>query len=90
VDSAVLFERVNNTLKLLGDQHLARVYRLASQRFHLSDWDGAILRKLETLDSVYGKMSDRAATWRMEALEWIIIILIAVSIAIPFLGGNGH
>lgn len=90
VDSAVLFERVNNTLKLLGDQYLARVYRLASQRLHLSDWDAAILRKLETLDSIYGKMSDRAAAWRMEALEWIIIILIAVSIAIPFLMGSGH
>ena len=28
VDNAILFEGVNNTLKLLGDQYLARVYRL--------------------------------------------------------------
>src|SRR5204863_392065 len=28
VDNAVLFEGVNNALKLLGDQYLARVYRL--------------------------------------------------------------
>jgi hypothetical protein len=44
----------------LGDQYLARVYRLVSQRFHLEDWDASILRKLETLESIYGKMSDRA------------------------------
>lgn len=84
VDGALLFERVTNTLKLLGDQYLARVYRLASQRFHLEDWDASILRKLETLESIYGKMSDRAGTRRMELLEWIIIVLITVSIAVSF------
>lgn len=86
----VFFERVNNTLKLIGDQYLARVYRLASRRFHFESWDAAILRKLQTLDSIYGKMSDRASARRMEVLEWIIIVLIAVSIVIPFLVGSGH
>lgn len=91
VDSAILFERVTNALKLLGDQYLARVYRLASKRFHLARWDESIMRKLQTLDSIYGKMSDRAASRRMELLEWIIIILIAVSIVISFLPGSpGH
>jgi hypothetical protein len=87
VDSAILFEGVNNALKLVGDQYLARVYRLASQRFHLEEWDASILRKLHTLDSIYGKMADRATTRRMEVLEWIIIVLIAVSIILPFLSG---
>lgn len=82
VDGALLFEGVNNTLKLLGDQYLARVYRLASVRFHLNDWDASILRKLQTVDSIYHKMADRAATLRLEVLEWIIIALIAVSILI--------
>jgi hypothetical protein len=90
VDSAVFFERVNNTLKLIGDQYLARVYRLAANRFHFDAWDAAILRKLETLDSIYGKMSDQAAARRMELLEWIIIVLIAVSILIPFFGTPAH
>lgn len=91
VDSAVLFERVTNALKLVGDQYLARAYRLASQRFHLAEWDASILRKLETLNSIYGKMSDQAATRRMELLEWIIITLIALSIAVSFLPGTaGH
>ena len=90
VDGALLFERVTNTLKLLGDQYLARVYRLASQRLHLEAWDASILRKLETLESIYGKMSDRATTRRMEVLEWIIIVLIAVSIAVSFFPMGGH
>lgn len=86
VDSALLFEGVNNALKLLGDQFLARVYRLAAQRLHLPEWDAAILRKLETLDSIYAKMSDRQSNRRMEVLEWIIIALIAFEIAMSLWG----
>jgi hypothetical protein len=88
VDSAVLFEGVNNALKLLGDQYLARLYRLVSGRFHLAEWDASILRKLETLESIYQKMSNSASTRRMEVLEWIIILLIALSIVLPFVSSS--
>lgn len=85
VDNAVLFEGVNNTLKLLGDQFLARVYRMVNRRFHLGEWDESILRKLQTLESIYEKISDQASTQRMEVLEWVIILLIAFSIALEFI-----
>ena len=87
VDSAIAFERLTNTVKLLGDQYLARVYRLGAQRFHLESWDRGIQRKLQTLESIYGKITDRVAAQRLEALEWIIIILIAISIVLPFVPG---
>ena len=90
VDSAILFEGVNNVLKLLGDQYLARVYRLAAQRFHLTEWDGSILRKLDTLESIYQKISDQVVSWRMEILEWIIIALIVIEIILPFLSSKVH
>lgn len=91
VESAILFERVGNALKLLGDQYLARVYRAASTRYRLAEWNAGILRKLETIESIYQKVHDQAAGLRMEVLEWIIIVLIAVSIALPFVaGGPGH
>jgi hypothetical protein len=85
VDNALLFEGVNNALKLLGDQYLARVYRLASARFHLTEWDASILRKLQTLDSIYQKLADQASNRRIELLEWIIIGLIAAELALPVL-----
>ena len=85
VDNATLFEGVNNTLKLLGDQYLARVYRIANRRFHLDDWDSSILRKLQTLESIYEKISGQATNQRMEILEWVIIFLIAFSIALEFI-----
>jgi hypothetical protein len=84
VDAAALFEEVNNALKMLGDQYLARVYRLASQRLHLGEWDTTILRKLETLDNLYEKSRDLQTNRRMELLEWIIIVLIAFEIVMSF------
>lgn len=81
-DAAVLFERVTNALKLVGDQYLSRLYRLVSGRLHLADWDAGIARKLETLDGIYGKLGDRAVARRLEALEWIVILLIAFEIVL--------
>ncbi len=86
-DSALLYEGVNNALKLLGDQYLARVHRLVSQRFHLADWDSSILRKLESIESIYDKINDQHANRRIEILEWIIIILIALEIVMSFVPG---
>lgn len=90
MESAVLFEEVNNALKLLGDQYLARVYRLAAKRLHIEDWDASILRKLHTVESMYSKLVDYQNNKRMELLEWIIILLIAVSIVMAFIPGLGH
>ncbi|MDP3541381.1 MAG: hypothetical protein Q8T11_02810, partial [Elusimicrobiota bacterium] len=88
VESAVLFENINNALKLFGDQYLARLYREAARRYHLNSWDKSIRRKLKTLESIYNKMEHSLAAARLEVLEWIIIILIGVGLATPFLTGK--
>jgi len=82
LDAAILFEQVANALKLIGEQYLTRVYGLVSRRFHLADWDASITRKLQAIDRTYSRLADRAAARRMEMLEWIIIILIAIEIAV--------
>lgn len=86
MDSALLFEGVNNAIKLIGDQHLARVYTVASDRLNLPQWDTSVLRKLGVAESIYQKVSDTAGTKRLELLEWIIILLILFSIIMPFIG----
>jgi hypothetical protein len=86
VDGAILFERVGNTLKLIGDQYLARVLRQTSQRFRSAEWNAAILRKLDTLDGIYEKVHDHSAALRAEFLEWIIILLIVFEIGLAIFG----
>jgi hypothetical protein len=82
VDAAVLFERVTSALKVFGEESLSRLYDLIGGRFRLADWNASILRKLQTLDSIYAKLADAAAARRMEILEWMIVILIALSILV--------
>jgi hypothetical protein len=79
-DSAQLYESVNNALKLIGDQYLARVYRLASERFHLPERDTAIERKLGVIQGLYEKLNDYQSNLRMEVLEWLIIALTILSV----------
>ena len=75
-----IFERTGNVLKLVGDQYLARVYRLLAGRFHLDTWERSIERSLRTMEDVYGIVSDRADTFRAEFMEVVIIVLIALEI----------
>jgi len=82
LESAVLLERVSNALKVFGEEYLARIYRLAARRFQLAELDVTISRKLSTIESIYQKLSDRAATIRLEALEWMVIALIAAEIVL--------
>ncbi|HVU86713.1 MAG TPA: hypothetical protein VHD36_05300 [Pirellulales bacterium] len=75
-----VFERTGNVLKLVGDQYLARVYRLLAGRFHLETWERSIERSLRTMEDVYSIVSDRADTFRAEFMEVVIIVLIALEI----------
>lgn len=86
VDGAILFERVSNAIKMLGDQYLARVHRLVSQRYRMNEWNAGILRKLDTIESIYQKLHDHSAGFRMEALEWIVIFLIALEVVMSLFG----
>jgi len=83
-DSAILHENFDNALKLLGDDYLARLYEIASERFHFGAWDAAIERKLGTLESIYSKLSDQSARRRAEFMEWIIILLFILDIFLLF------
>ncbi len=84
-DAAVMFEGVNNAIKLLGNQYLARLYRLGAGRLDLPAWQSSVQRKLTAAESLYQKLSDATAVRRLETLEWVIIILIALSMALPFM-----
>lgn len=83
-DDALLHDSVDNALKLFGDDYLARFYRTAAARFHFAAWDATIERKLGMLRNVYQSLADLTAHRRSELLEWIIILLIAVDIALYF------
>src|SRR5207253_5238195 len=77
-----LFERTGNTLKLVGDQYLARVYRILASRFHLEEWEQSIQRKLDVTEGVYQVISDQTDTYRAEFLEIVVVVLILLEVVL--------
>ena len=84
IEAHAVFERTNNVLKLIGDQYLSRLYRLLGARFHLDDWSASIERSLSVAEGVYQVVAQQSATHRTEALEVIVIVLIASEIVMAF------
>jgi hypothetical protein len=85
VEANGLFERTGNVLKLIGDQYLARVYKLLATRFHLRDWQRNIERKLDAVEGVYRVISDQSAAFRMEFLELVVIVLITLELILALM-----
>ncbi len=80
IESALLSERVENALKLIGNLYLARLHDLAVQRFKLQEWEGQIKQKLDVASEFYQLLNDRVHTAQSHTLEWIVIVLILVEV----------
>lgn len=80
----ILLERTSSTLKLVGDQYLARVYRMLTARFRLDEWSQGIRQSLDETQRVYQTLSEQSSAVRIEILEIIIIVLIVFEIAMVF------
>ena len=85
-EARVLFDDVTPkpTAEEIEMRRIERVYRAASQRFRLHEWNSTLLRKLETIENIYDKVHDQSTELRMEVLEWIIVVLIAIELVLPF------
>lgn len=84
-DVSMLRERIDNTLKLVGDVYLARVYDEARRKSGAEKWEATIRDRLKALEDIYVILNNRAAAARAETLEVIIIVLIALEIVMGLL-----
>lgn len=73
-------ENIENSLKVIGDFYLARIYRAASNRFRIADWHASVDNKLNNLAEVSKILQAEISEKRSTLLEFIIIILIAVEV----------
>jgi hypothetical protein len=80
IEANSLFQRAENALKLVGDQYLARVHRLIAARFHLEQWEQSIRGSLDVVEGAYQVVSDQSASFRIELLEVVVIVLITIEI----------
>jgi hypothetical protein len=69
-------ERVENSLKIIGDFYLAKIYEAGVRRLRIPVWQSAVTRKQQMLAQVYQLLKGEVDTDRSLTLEVAIVILI--------------
>lgn len=73
-------ERIENSLKFVGDFFLATVFRRATARFQLREWEESVMRKVNALARLSELLAAEVNVRRSHLLELIIIGLILFEI----------
>jgi hypothetical protein len=82
VELSEFAERVDNTLKVIGDFYLARVYESAVRRFRIRAWQASIDAKQALLAQAYGLIRGEIDSRRTTLLELVVIGLIVLEVLI--------
>ncbi len=80
VELSEFAERVDNTLKVIGDFYLARVYESAVRRFRIRSWQASIDAKQALLAQAHGLIRGEIDSRRTTVLELVVIVLIVLEV----------
>lgn len=80
LDIADTVESAENSMKVVGDFYLAKIFRAASLRFRFKDWQDSVNQKLENLAQISKIFVSEGNEKKNQLLEIIIIILIAIEV----------
>ncbi len=84
IETSEVVERIENSLKIIGDVYFARLYRIALKRLQVPQWQILVDQKLRNLFDISQMYMGELHTKRSHYMEIVIIILIAIEV-IPFL-----
>lgn len=74
------FEKIDQSLLLIGDWYSARVYRLIVEQFYLDDWKTTVSAKLDNLSAIDGIVRENLAfSWRRvldtaQLIGWLLML----------------
>jgi hypothetical protein len=80
IEMSEALERVDNSLKIIGDFYLAKVYEAALEQLRVDDWKASVQRKQETLGDVYQWLKGEVDTARSLTLEVMVVALIVIEV----------
>jgi hypothetical protein len=73
-------ERVDNSVKFVGDFYLATIFRSAVRRFNLPEWEKSLNRKMNALARISEMLQTEVNARRSHWLEVIVVVLILVEL----------
>jgi hypothetical protein len=84
VDISVVTERLENSIKMAGDEYYSKLYSMLVEKLSIKEWRDSIGRKLNIIHDLYSVYQDRLDTIHEELLTIVIIVLIAVEALLAF------
>jgi hypothetical protein len=90
IELSEFIERVENSLKIVGDVYLARVYEATLKQLRIARWTEQVSRKHRLLLQTYTLLKGEVDTGRSLTLEAMIVILIVIEILMALLKVTGH
>lgn len=90
LDMSEFIERVENSLKIIGDFYLAKVYEAAVRRLRIPAWQASVTRKQQLLANVYTLLKGEVDTARSLTLEITIVVLIVSELLMALLTALRH
>ncbi|PIQ27908.1 hypothetical protein COW36_08835 [bacterium (Candidatus Blackallbacteria) CG17_big_fil_post_rev_8_21_14_2_50_48_46] len=90
LDVTELTDRIENTLKIIGDLYCARIYRMISTLLQLRDWQARVDGKLESARQIYETLNDEVQNRRSTIMEIIIILMIGIEIILALMPAFKH
>lgn len=85
IEMSEALERVDNSLKIIGDFYLAKVYEAALEQLRVDDWKASVQRKQQTLGDVYQWLKGEVDTARSLTLEVMIVALIVIELILALI-----
>ena len=76
IELSEFIERVDNSLVIVADVYLGRVYEAAVRQLRIAEWQVQVSRKQQLLAQTYGLLKGEVDTGRALTLEVMVVILI--------------
>jgi hypothetical protein len=85
VDISVVTERLENSIKMAGDEYYSKLYSMLVEKLSIKEWRDSIGRKLNIINDLYTVYQDRLDTIHEELLTIVVIILITFEAMVAFM-----
>ena len=82
VDISVITERLENSIKLVGEAYYSELYRQLKEKLNIDNWKESIEKKLAIIRDIKTVYNDKINVIREDILEGLIIVLIFIEIVI--------
>jgi len=82
VDISVITERLESSIKLVGEAYFSELYALLVKKLALKNWHDSIMRKLDILSDIRSVYQHQIDAIREDLLSTLIIILIFIELMV--------